>query len=325
MGRESRGAIHAILSKHYSDVSITIVNNLSDLNALVARKPDLVFLGMKFIYSNKDLGLLTKIWITQYLDEHGIAYTGSNQTAHALERNKALAKQCVLDAGLNTSAFYIEKQNYPQPNQPINLSFPMFIKPLSGGGGQGIDSASIAYNFNQLQIKIRSIADKLKSDSIIEEYLPGREFSVAIMKKQFSDEYLTMPIELITVPDNNGARILGKQVKSANAEQAVKVVNVRIHQLVSELAIKVFYALGARDYGRIDVRLDKFGTPQFLEANLIPSLINGYGSFPKACYINMGIPHEAIVLRITKLGLARNLEFYEEPLSDSLLLNSALS
>lgn len=308
MNHESRTAAQGVLAKHYTKVGITIVNNLTDLKALVAKQPDLVFLGMKFVSADPALGMhdLNKIWVTQYLDEHGIPYTGSSQVAHELELNKALAKQRVLDVGLNTSRFFVALQSGEPLRHEQPLDFPLFVKPTNRGGGQGIDSQSVAHNFDELQSKINSIAIKFRTDSLVEEYLPGREFSVAIMKQEYLDVSLAMPIELIAEKDIRGARFLSRKVKSSNAEQALKVTDQVVRHAVCALALDVFYALGARDYGRIDIRLDKNGIPQFLEANLLPSLISGYGSFPKACLLNKGIDYESMILRITKLALSRS-------------------
>jgi hypothetical protein len=54
--------------------------------------------------------------------------------------------------------------------------------------------------------------------------------------------------------------------------------------------------------------LDAAGQPNFLEANLIPSLISGYGSFPKACLLNLGLDHPAMIRHIVELGLAHQVE-----------------
>jgi len=43
MSQLSGEAIFTILAKHYTSVRISVVNNLSDLEAIVARNPDLVF------------------------------------------------------------------------------------------------------------------------------------------------------------------------------------------------------------------------------------------------------------------------------------------
>ncbi len=313
MSQKSRDAVLAVLTKHYAEVGITIVNNLSDLEALIALKPDLVFLGMKFIPLNPLLGFQDpdKIWISQYLDEHGIAYTGSSQQAHELELNKPLAKLRVLDAGLQTSPFYVVKQNQPFTQGDIHLTYPLFTKPTDRGGGRGIDSASVAYNFEQLQSKVQSITAEIQSDSLIEEYLPGREISVAILKDEHSNEFLVMPIERIVPPDEYGVRMLSPQVKHADAGLSVAVTDTSVKAKVTSLAINAFHTLGARDYGRIDIRLDAFDRPHFLEANLIPSIIEGYGNFPKACVLNVKLDYEPMVLSIVRLGLARNLDINE--------------
>lgn len=314
MSQESCDLIFAVLTRHFTDVGVTVVNKLSDLETLEASRPDLVFLGMEFIPVNPAIGWSdpNKIWLSDFFDDHEIAYTGSGQIAHELERNKNLAKQRVLDAGLKTAAFCVIKQNQPFGKNDIVLTFPMFIKPTNRGGGLGVDSDSVVHDFDQLRAKVRSITEGLRSDALIEEYLPGREFSVAVLKDEYSDGFLAMPLELIAPPDKDGARLLSSRVKSSNAEQAIGVTDRIIKSRVNALALNVFNALGARDYGRIDIRLDRSGVPHFLEANLIPSLISGYGSFPKACVLNIGLEHEQMIVRIVKLGLARNANNLED-------------
>lgn len=294
MSKRSRDSVLAVLSKHYTDVEITLVDNLPDLNALVDRKPDLVFLGMKYIPLDPAKGFhdVNKIWISQYLDEHNIAYTGSTQKAHELETDKPTAKQYAIEAGLKTSPYYVAVQNQPLVESDIVLTYPLFIKPTDRGGGTGIDSASIAYNFAQVVSKVSSITAKTHSDSLSEEYLPGREISVAILKNSKSTDYFVMPIERIVPPNEDGVRLLSIEMKHADAGLSVTVDDMELRDSVSALALNVFHALGARDLGRIDTRLDSHGVPHFLEANLIPSLVDGYGNSPKSCKLNINLDHE---------------------------------
>jgi len=304
--RLSSEAILAVLSRSYAKVGVSIVNDLSDLESLIARQPDLVFLGMKFVPVDPALGRYSpNIWLADYLDEHYINYTGSSRAAHELELNKHLDKQQVLEADLNTSPFLVIRQSQRLTQTDVSLNFPLFIKPTNRGGGLGIGSDSVVNNFYELEAKVRSIAVNLKSDALVEEYLPGREFSVAILKHETSKGFAVMPIELIAPPDDQGHRLLSEEVKTANSEQAVKVVDDIIKYRVTALALGVFKALGARDYGRIDIRFDKNGVANFLEANLIPSLISGYGSFPKSCVLNINLEYEQMILHIVRLGLAR--------------------
>jgi D-alanine-D-alanine ligase len=303
LSQVSCDGIVKLLKNFYQTVEVIVVNSPADLQKIVLAKPDLVFMGMKFVPHDSGLGLNdpNKIWLSDFLDEHQISYTGSNQIAHELELNKHFAKQRVRDHGINTSNFYVRDQaEVFIPDSP--LIFPLFIKPTNRGGGLGIDSDSIVNNYQQLEAKVLSISLNHGSDSLIEEFLPGREFSVAILKDRASKGYFIMPLELVAPKDASGARILSQEVKAADTEDYLAVTNPIIKKNISELAMKVFDALGARDYGRIDIRLNEAGVPQFLEANLLPSLLDGYGNFPKACLLNLNLSYADMILEITKLG-----------------------
>lgn len=314
MGVESRKAAQATLAQHYTRVGITIINSESDLEKLVSLQPDLVFLGMDFMYTDdtSDSAHPNKIWMSDYLDQHGIAYTGSSRIAHEREHDKHLAKQRVMDIGLDTAPFLLIKQDSAHNIDICGLNFPLFIKPTNRGGGVGIDSNSVVYNYEQLRAQAQSISAKFQSDSLVEEYLPGREFSVAILKDIYSDEYDVMPIELIPPKDKNGIRMLSKLVKSSIPLKAIEVLDIDTQNSLKTLALGVFYALDAQDYGRIDIRMDSVDTPYFLEANLIPSLVEDYGSFPKACKLNINLSYESMILQIVELGFRRNINLIEE-------------
>lgn len=308
MSQVSRLAIRDTLARHYTTVGITIVNTVSDLEDLVARRPDLVFLGMKYVPAEGQYGQNAggKIWLSEYLDEHDISYTGSDHVAHELELDKSLAKYRMMEQGIATAPFVVASQHTPLCRDDIELSFPVFIKPIDRGGGAGIDSASLANNFEELQAKVASISRQYHADSLVEEYLPGREFSVAIIKDYDSDEYQALPLELIAPRDKNGQRFLSSKVKAADLETHQEVAEGDTRQQIVELATAAFHALGARDYGRIDIRLDATGAAHFLEANLIPSLIKDYGNFPKACKLNLRMEYEAMLLHIVDLAFARS-------------------
>lgn len=312
MSKESRGAIHAVLKKHYTSVGITIVNNLADLEALVEARPDLVFLGMKFIPRDLGPGLHSseKIWLTEYFDQHGITYTGSGHRAHNLELNKPQAKQRVLEAGFDTSPYAVVEQNNLLNLEDTQFNYPLFVKPTNRGGGLGVDTNSVVRSYGELKAKVTSITVDLHSDALIEQYLSGREFSVAILKDNLTDRFSVMPIELVAAPDTQGFRLLSAEVKSSNQEAVSAVVEQSVKSQVCSLALNVFNVLDAQDYGRVDIRMDEQGKAYFLEANLLPSLISGYGSFPKACEMNLGLGYEDMILRIVELALAR--ESFEE-------------
>lgn len=306
LSEQSCSSIYNVLKKHYVSVGVTTINKSSDLKKILEADPDLAFMGINYVALNSRLlpNGYKKRWVSEYLEKNDVAYTGSPKGARRLESNKAWAKQAVSEAGLDTARHFVSGNTSLFSRRP-RLNYPVFIKPVDRGGGLGIDSGSLARNSYEMKLKVRSIAKIFHSSSIVEEYLPGREFSVAILKKEWSDGYNLMPLELIAPQDLNGARFLSSEVKSGNTEDFTAVNDPDLRLKVNELALNVFLALGARDYGRIDIRLDRHEVPHFIEANLTPSLIAGYGSFPKACMLNIGLGYEQMILTIVRLAMLR--------------------
>lgn len=310
MSEKSCAALYSLLTEHYTTVGVSTVNTVSDLEQVVIKQPDLVFMGMKYVP-----GALPgqKVWVSEYLEQHHITHTGSPKNAIELEQNKSLAKQRVAAAGIKTAQHVVVKSGETFTAANSTLRFPLFVKPTDLGGGVGVDTHSVVHDQKELDAKLVSLAAKYNTDALVEEFLSGREYSVAVLRDEFSEDLVAMPLELVAGPDVNGYRILSHELKSAPLETPVfPVTDVVVREALIELAVQVFIAIGARDYGRIDIRMDKTGTPHFLEANLIPCLIRGSGNFPKACVMNLNMDYEAMILRIVRLGLARAEEPVEE-------------
>lgn len=301
MGDKSAAMIKALLQRHYQRVEITLVSNLEDLEVLVAKQPDLVILGVKQIPD-----LSSKIWVSAYLEAAGINHLGSKTAAVALDYDKPASKLAVAAAGLLTaSSFTAHPDEYTATTLP--LAYPLFVKPPYGGGGKGIGADSVVRSFAAYTQKVRQIAQDFASPALVETYLAGREFSVALLENSASNHLLAMPIELITDQNLQGDRILGQDVKAGDTERIVAVLDLALRTRINRLAKAAFRALGARDYGRIDIRLDDAGVPHFLEANLIPGLANHdfVSYFTAACEINQAMSYETMILQLVSLSLNR--------------------
>jgi D-alanine-D-alanine ligase len=301
MSERSGAAILATLEERYESVRISTINTKKDLEALVSRQPDLVFMGLKYVPDTKSS---QKIWISDFLDLYDIPYTGSRKYALEHELDKSLAKQCIHAAGIPTARSMVVKEGQLLKASQVTLRFPLFVKPANLGGGVGVDEASHVTDMSGLQAKVRSLIDQFHTDILVEEYLPGREFSVALLRDETTDELVAMPIELGTSTGPAGGSLLSQEVKQANEEIILPVTDIDLRAQIISMATGAFNALDARDYGRIDIRLDAHGVPHFLEANLIPSLISGYGSFPKACVLNQGMGYAAMIQSIVDLAFS---------------------
>ncbi len=305
MGLKSCRMIQSALSSVYSKVGISRVNNTKELISLVSKKPDLVFLGLKRlpqIDGFSDIGVEDS-WIADYLDNVGINYTGSSRKAHELGVYKHDAKLCVHNAGLPTAKFFKALPGKYKNASELPLGFPLFVKPNSSGGSKGIDDDSVVRNFTEFKKKVEYIYDRFGTSSLVEQYLTGREFSVAVLA-ELSGGLKAMPIEIIADQNSKGDRILSCGIKKADTERVVTIKETDVYQQVSQLALDVFTALGARDFGRVDIRMDESGQPYFLEANLIPGLSGGY--FTRACRLSAGMEYDEMIQHIAKLGLSRS-------------------
>ena len=304
MSKNSRLHISTALSKKYSTVKISSISTLQDLQDLVDRKPDLVILGMKVLLLNPEMGYddSPKLWLSDFLAENGISFTGSETNALRLEYNKPEAKNHILAAGLQSAVYFVSSLKKPTYNH--NLEFPLFIKPANRGSSKGIDENSVVYNQSDLEAKIASIHTTLNSDALLEEYLPGREFSVAIIENPAANLPIAMPVEIVSPKDNNGNYFLSTAIKKADLEKVTAITDAPLKKQVSDFAIRVFKTLGARDYGRIDIRLDAQGNPHFIEANLMPGLSN-HGYLSRCFALNQQVDYDDMVLSIVELALKR--------------------
>ncbi len=298
--------LHKTLSNFYSKVEVSIIKSEEELNELIRKKPDLIISGIKYLgfdLNSIQRNSTNKIWFSDFLDEHNISYTGSSKKSIEYEFNKSKAKEIVSEYGCNTAPFFITKFNqYVQDNLP--LDFPLFIKPLYEGDSRGIDSNSLVFNFDDYQRKVCSIFENQGTVSLVEKYLNGKEYTVAIFQDFKTNSYQVYPVELLAEKNINGDRILGFSDKVADKELPLKIENKDIKNKISKLALDSFKALGAKGYGRIDIKMDEKGIPYFLEANLIPGLGTGY--LYKCYNLNTGRTYEQMILNIVKNALKTN-------------------
>jgi D-alanine-D-alanine ligase len=310
MSESSRLAMQESLAKSYKTVGITIVDNQSDLEALIQKNPDIVFLGMSNIPRKATAAKSSPcIWLADALNKNDILYTGSTADAMMLEDDKLKAKKVIKKAGLSTAPFFMAYTGQFTSESQLVLPFPLFIKPPKLGAGIGIDKLSVARDYRQYKSKIAKLDKEFDSESLVEEYLTGREFTVAILKNTHDDGYKVMPLELHAPVNSNGDAIIDFETKISDTETYSKIDDESIKTSISSLALECFKTLGAKDYGRIDIRCNESGTPYFLEANLIPSTVEGYGNFHNACNLVANLSYDDMLLQIVQLGFEGHIPY----------------
>ena len=285
-----------ILSKRYKNVLITEINSEEDLKKLVLRKPDLVFSGVKYFYFNS-----RNIWLNDYLEIYGIPYIASSKAALDNESDKNRAKKIMKRAKIKTADFFITTPGEYKTSLSIPISFPLFIKPVTGGDSRGIDANSIVYDFLSFKEKVLDIQLKHNLPSLVETYLPGKEYSVGIFENNINGSLKAMPIEIVVKKNVNGHRILDFDIKKDDEEIVTAVTDIKIFNKLSKLAKISFKALGGKSLGRIDIKMNQQGIPHFMEANLMPGLRKGY--FYRSCMLNLNMSYEDMIFSIANTGL----------------------
>ena len=212
MSKKTQLSVLTTLQKKYTRVETTIVDTLQDLEALVAKRPDLVILGRRRINLKPLEGSTEsrKLWISDYLSENNINFAGSGTNPLRLQLDKPVAKQHILDAGLQSAAYFISTMKAPAFHH--DLTFPLFVKPTDCGQSKGVDEQSVVHTHEELEAKILSIHGDYRSDALVEEYLSGREFSVAVVEDA-DGSCTAMPIEIMSPKDGNGYTFLSSAVK----------------------------------------------------------------------------------------------------------------
>jgi len=286
-----------ILSKRYKNVLITEINSEEDLEKLVIRKPDLVFSGVKYFHFNN-----RNIWLNDYLEMYNIPYIASSKAALDNESDKNRAKKIMQRAKIKTADFFITTPGEYKTELSIPIKFPLFIKPIKGGDSRGIDANSIVYDFLSFKAKVLDIKLKHNLPSLVETYLPGKEYSVGIFEDSANGNLKAMPVEIIVKKNINGHRILDFDVKKDDQEIVIAVTDIKIFNKLSKLAKDSFKALGGKSLGRIDIKMNHRGTPHFMEANLMPGLRKGY--FYRSCVLNLDMNYDDMIFSIANTGLS---------------------
>jgi len=293
--------LHAVKKMGYT-VELTVCRSLKDLEDVVQRKPSLVILAVKYLVIEHE----KEIWLSEYFDQNSINYSGSSREALKFDSDKVLAKSYLKERGVNTANYFTAIPGEYKGDSDLPLQYPLFLKPLDAANGNGIDDLSLVNNFSEFESKVSFLYEMYKLPVLVEEYIDGPEFTVAVIKTM-AGELLVSALEVIppVSKSKNGLRILGEKVKKEDTEELKKTEDNFLMDRVKNLAIDVFIDLEVRDFGRIDIKMNKHGHCFFMEANLVPGMTPGSSYFPKAFEIAHGLNYDQVIGLIVEEGMFR--------------------
>jgi D-alanine-D-alanine ligase len=273
--KEDHQEIHeALRESGHSPFYVTVDGTRESLIELAKVECDLFF-NLTGSWAGDD----TKdIHLAAYLELCGFKYTGTGPFGIHLSQNKALAKKIFAFHGIRTPFFamvYRGRLDWAHDD----LSFPVIVKPAREDGSIGIEFNAVCESIKELMERIHDIHEKFDSPALIEEYIDGREFYVAVLGNDSPQALPVVELDLSKLPEGT-PKIAGTEVKWRTGTEAYRKtksiiptdLDEKTVKALHETAIAAYQALEMKDYGRIDMRQAKGGKIYVLEVNPNPWL-----------------------------------------------------
>jgi D-alanine-D-alanine ligase len=242
-----------------------------------------------------------------------IPYTGSPAEALSTALYKDRVKQRLAAAGVSTPEACVMKSG----QDPFPLSFPVIVKPTREDGSVGIDQQSVAFDEPTLRARVDAIVAKLAQPCLVERYIEGRELNVALFGYPNARVLPLQEIDFSDLPEG-AQRIVTYDAKwrtGSTDDLGTRPViltppNLRLPASVAarvrRVAAAAFAAVGIRDYGRVDVRVDANGAPHVIDVNPNCDLSPAAGLARAASAV--GLDHAALVRLLVRYALKRRRE-----------------
>ncbi|HAP34909.1 MAG TPA: D-alanine--D-alanine ligase [Bacteroidetes bacterium] len=301
--------IHAVrdaLSLRHTVSLIEADDNAFD--TLKADQPDIVF-----NIAEGRFGASREAQIPAILEMLNLPYTGSDPLTLSVCLDKSRAKEILSYYNVANPKFAVISSL--SELQSLSFPVPAMVKPLFEGSSKGIFNSSLVHSQEELVKQVKSVVEEYGQPALIEEFLPGREFTVAMLGN--GNDLKVLPIVEIkfdSLPSGVNP-IYSYEAKwiwdqSSNPleifECPAKLDN-SLKTAIENLCKNTYNILRCKDWSRIDVRLDKNGRPNIIEINPLPGIlpkIEDNSCYPKAARM-AGLNYNQMLNAVLDAGLKR--------------------
>ncbi|MHC1703339.1 MAG: ATP-grasp domain-containing protein [Tenuifilaceae bacterium] len=274
---------------------------IGNLNALLrklneGKKWDLVFNIAEGLY-----GIGREAQVPAILDAFKIPYVFSDPLVLSLTLHKGLTKRVIRDCNIPTADFIIVEKK--EDISKVNLNYPLFAKPVAEGTGKGIDSRSKVKSFDELKKVCEDLLDRFSQPVLVETYLPGREFTVGVVGT--GNDARVVGVMEIVITERAKESIYSYHTKE-NWRGTVEypMATGEVEKMCSEVALNAWRTLGCRDGGRVDLKMDANGIPNFIEVNPLAGINPEHSDLPMLAG-KKGISFIQLIDSIMKSALKR--------------------
>lgn len=224
------------------------------------------------------------------LEALGIPYTGSGVAASALAMDKYRTKLIWRGAQLPTAEFELLGPGSDWSRVLEKLGGKVMVKPANEGSSLGM---SVAKSADELQA---AYVDATAHDSIViaERWLPGREFTVAVIGNRAYP-----PVEIVSEQEfyDYEAKYLSDNTQYLCPAPVDEVVSSEMQRV----SLEAFHTLGCSSWARIDLMMDEDDELMLLEANIAPGMTS-HSLVPMSAKV-AGLSFSQLVVRILETSL----------------------
>jgi D-alanine-D-alanine ligase len=278
-----------------------------DPSALVAgvrkARPDAVFNLFEGLPDWSD----TEAYAVSVLEWLGVPYTGCPLQPVTIAKHKPLTKQLLRGARLPTPDFFVV-DHLPVPDCP--LDWPVIVKPSNQDASVGLDQGSVVTSQEDLERRVAYLVEEYGPPVLVEEFISGREFNVAVA--EIPELRALPPSEIRFISDDpavwpiltyDGKWKPGSADYESTPPAYVPDLPPRLLARLERLAKQAFRLLGCRDYARVDFRVKPPAKPYILEVNPNPDLSPAAGM--SGALAGAGMTWDKFVLQIVQQALTR--------------------
>jgi D-alanine-D-alanine ligase len=245
----------------------------------------------------------------------GIPYTGSDPLTLSLCLDKSRTKEILSHYGVGTPSFAVVESAGAVTDRWPTLRYPLFVKPIHEGSSKGITERNLCQTPGDLATQVEFLLETYAQPVLIEEYLPGAEYTCAVLGNGQTARVLPIVgMDFDALPDG-ALPVYGFEAKwlwdrpdaPLRIFDCPAVIPDALRRTIESTTLRAYQALGCRDWSRVDVRLDAAGVPNVIEVNPLPGILPNPADnscFPKAARV-AGISYEALIQTCLTLAADR--------------------
>ncbi len=245
----------------------------------------------------------------------GIPYSGSDPFTLTLCLDKAKTKETLAIHGIPTPRFAVVEQLGDLLERTADLRLPLFVKPVHEGSSKGITDRNLCWDWSHLARQTEFLLENYGQPVLVEEYLPGKEFTCAVLGN--GEQAVVLPIVgmnfealpkgVLPIYSFDAKFVWDRPENPLDIFQCPARITRELRASIERVTLDAYRVLGCRDWARIDVRLDAAGNPNVLEVNPLPGILPDPADnscLPKAARA-AGIGYDELIQSCLKYAAAR--------------------